>query len=138
MAASVVDLPVPVEPVTSTMPWWKSHSLVTIGGSASFSSVGTAAGVLAEHIDAEAPALGGHVGEVQVLPLVELLVLRARQDLGDVALKLGVPEVTELDRQQVPVHAQHRGHADGQMHVRAALLRAQFQKRVNARQAIAP
>ena len=22
IAASVVDLPVPVEPVTSTMPWW--------------------------------------------------------------------------------------------------------------------
>ncbi len=46
IAASVVDLPVPVEPVTSTMPWWKSHSLVTIGGSASFSSVGTSAGMV--------------------------------------------------------------------------------------------
>ena len=45
IAASVVDLPVPVEPVTSTMPWWKSQSFVTIGGSASFSSVGTVDGM---------------------------------------------------------------------------------------------
>ena len=32
------------------------------------------------------------------------------------------------------MHAQHRRHADGQVHVGAALLRAELQERVDARQ----
>ena len=35
---------------------------------------------------------------------------------------------------QIAMHAQHRRDADGQMDVRAALLRAEFQERVDARQ----
>ena len=46
IAASVVDLPVPVDPVTSTMPWWYSQNLLTMGGSLSESSVGTSAGMV--------------------------------------------------------------------------------------------
>ena len=51
---------------------------------------GADAGVLAEHVDAEAPALGRHVGEVEVVALAEVLGLVPGQDLGDVALELGV------------------------------------------------
>ena len=46
IAASVVDLPVPVEPVTSTMPWWKSQNFLTIGGRFSESSDGTSLGIV--------------------------------------------------------------------------------------------
>ena len=59
-----------------------------------------------------------------------------RQDLGDIALELRGAQVTELDRQQVALHAQHRRHPDGKMHVRAALLRAQLEKRVYTRQVV--
>ena len=45
IAASVVDLPVPVEPVTSTMPWWKSQNFFTTGGRFSESSEGTSDGM---------------------------------------------------------------------------------------------
>jgi hypothetical protein len=42
----VVDLPVPVEPVTSTMPWWKSQNFFTTGGRLSESSEGTSLGIV--------------------------------------------------------------------------------------------
>ena len=68
------------------------------------------------------------------MALREQLRLRPRQDLGDVALQLGRAHVPEFDRQQIPVHAQHGWDADGQVHVRAPLLRAKLQKRVDTRQ----
>ena len=96
---------------------------------------GAHAGVLAIDVDAKAATLGGHVGEVQVAALGEMLVLRVGQNLGDVTFQLPRPQLTELDRQQIAVHAQHGRHAHRQVHVRAPLLRAELQKRVDARQA---
>ena len=46
IAASVVDLPVPVEPVTSTMPWCRSQNLCRIGGRPRLSKLGTTLGML--------------------------------------------------------------------------------------------
>ena len=34
---------------------------------------------------------------------------------------------------EIAVHAQHRRHADGQVHIGAALLRAELQERVDTR-----
>ena len=99
---------------------------------------GADAGVLAIDVDPKAPPLAGYVGEVQVVALGEMLVLRAGEDLRYVALELRRAHVAELDRQQIAVHAQHGGHADRQVHVRAPLLCAELQKRVDARQANVP
>ena len=95
---------------------------------------GADARFLAEHVDAEAAAFGGHVREVEVVALARNIGLVAGEDLGDVALELPAPQVAELDGQQVAMHPQHRRNADGQMHVRASLLRAELQERVDARQ----
>ena len=94
---------------------------------------GADAGVLAVDVDAKAPALGGHIGEVQIAAVGEMLGLGARQDLGDIAFQLHRPQVAELDGQQIAMHAQHRRDAHRQVHVRAALLHAEFQERVDAR-----
>ena len=40
MAARVVDLPLPVSPVTRTKPWCRSVSSSTLGGRSSFSKAG--------------------------------------------------------------------------------------------------
>ena len=45
IAASVVDLPVPVEPVTRIIPWWWSHSFLMTGGRARLSRLGTSLGI---------------------------------------------------------------------------------------------
>ncbi len=93
---------------------------------------GPDARILAEHVDAEPVAFLGDVREVDVVALAELLLVRRCQDLGDVALELGLGEVAELDRQQLAVHAQHRRHADRQVHVRAALRGAELQECVDS------
>jgi hypothetical protein len=53
-------------------------------------------------------------------------------DLGEVALLLGVANVAKLDGHEVAIHAQHGRHADGQVHVGAALLHAKLQEGVYA------
>jgi hypothetical protein len=104
-----------------------------MGGSASFSRVGTSDG-----IDSKSAPLGGHVGEVEVVPFGELLPLRAGQDLTDIAVELGHSQVAEFDRQEIAMHAQHGRHADGEVHVGAALLRAKLKERVDTRQGDTP
>src|SRR6202012_949049 len=42
---------------------------------------GADAGLLAVHVDSETAAFGGHVGEVEVVALAELLVLRSGKNL---------------------------------------------------------
>ena len=93
---------------------------------------GAEAGFLAVDVDAEAAAVGRHIGEVEVVALAEVLVLVLGEDLGEVALELRVADVAELDGHEVAVHAQHGRHADGQVHVGAALLHAKLQERVDA------
>ena len=90
------------------------------------------AGFLAEHVDAETPAVGRHIGEVEVVALAEVFVLVLGEDLGEITLELRIADVAELDRHQVAVHAQHGRHADGQVHVGAVLLHAKLQERVDA------
>ena len=66
------------------------------------------------------------------LPLPKYSCWFLREDLGEIALELRVADVAELDRHEVAVHAQHGRHADGQVHVGAALLHAELQERVDA------
>ena len=89
IAASVLDFPEPVTPVTSTMPRSASASFVITGGSCSDSTVGTCernhahhdheARPLPQDVDAEAPDAGGApravVVEDLVDPLPDLLVV---------------------------------------------------------------
>jgi hypothetical protein len=67
-----------------------------------------------------------------------VLFLLLAQDLEQIALELGVAQIAELDRHQVAVHAQHRRHAHREVHVRTALLGAEFQEGVDACQRRAP
>src|SRR5580658_7307180 len=99
---------------------------------------GSDPGFLAGDVDTEAPALGRYVREVQVVTLVKLLILVAGEDLADVALKFRHAQVAELDRQQVAVHAQHGRNTHREVHIRATLLRAELQERINACQAVPP
>ena len=93
---------------------------------------GADAGLLAEYVDAKPPAFGGHVGEVQVVPLAQRLHLRLGEHLGDVALELGLAQVAEFDRHQIAVHPQHRRHADRQVQIGAALGDTQLEEGVDS------
>ena len=84
IAASVVDLPEPVAPVTRTRPRCSSARRSTPPGRPSCWRVGTEAGMkrkerdrapLAEGVDAEAAELVGHVGGVEVAGGQEVLPL---------------------------------------------------------------
>ncbi len=90
------------------------------------------AGVLAEHVDAEAPAVRRHVREVDVVTLAQPVLVGLADDLGDVAFQLRLAQVAELDRHQIAVHAQERRQADGEMDVRAALVGAELEECVDA------
>jgi hypothetical protein len=68
---------------------------------------------LVKHVDAEPAAVAADVREVDVVLLPESLALRLAQDFVDVALELGVAQVTKLDRHEVAVQPQHRRNADG-------------------------
>jgi hypothetical protein len=60
------------------------------------------------------------------------------ENLGDVPFELARAQITEFDGEEVPMHPEHRRDTDGQMDVRAALLRTQLQKRVYTRQSAYP
>ena len=90
-------------------------------------------GYLAEHVDAKAPAFLGDIGEVEVVPGAKALDLLRRENFPHIALEFRVRQLAELDGQQVAVHAQHRRHPHGEVHVRAALCQAQLQKCVDSR-----
>ena len=90
------------------------------------------AGLLAEDVDAKPAAIGRHIGEVEVVALVEELGLVLGEDFSQVTLELRVADVAELDGHQVAIHAQHGRNADGQVHVGAVLLHAELQERVDA------
>src|SRR5581483_3594441 len=62
------------------------------------------------------------------------LGLRASEDLADIAFELPGTQISEFNGKQIAVHAQHGRHADRQMYVGAALLRAKLEKRVDTRQ----
>jgi hypothetical protein len=89
------------------------------------------AGILAIHVDTEAAAVGRDIGEVQIVADSEMVRLVGRQDLHDVAFELGVAQIAELDGFEIAMLAHHRRYADSQMNIRATLLRAKFQERVD-------
>ena len=65
-----------------------------------------------------------------------MLALRARQDLHEIALELGVAQLAELDGHEIAVHAQHRRDAHGQVDVRAVLLQAELQEGIDTGQRV--
>ena len=66
------------------------------------------------------------------LPSRSCFLLARSQHLGDVAFELRLTQVAKLDGHQIPVHAQHRRHADGQMQIGATLGHAQLEERVDS------
>jgi hypothetical protein len=76
----------------------------------------TDAGFLAEHVGAKAAALGGDVGEIEVVTFAQRAV----------ALQFRVGQIAELDGNQIAVHAHHGRHADRQVQVGAALRHRQL------------
>ncbi len=89
------------------------------------------AGLFAENVDPEAAAFRCDIGEVQIASCVESFLLVLRQDLEHVSFEFGIRQLPELNWHQVAIHAQHRRHADGEMHIRAALGETEFEKCVD-------
>ena len=93
IAASVVDFPDPVGPVTSTSPFSRSASVWTTSGSPSSWNDRICVGIdaedgplavpLVEHVDAEPGHLADLDGEVEVAVLLEQPPLVVVQDLVD-------------------------------------------------------
>ena len=128
IAASVVDLPEPVGPVTRTSPRGFSASWCSVGGMPSSSSVLISAGMrrkaapidsaLEVDVDAEAREAGNRMREVE-LPLdLELLLLLAREDAVEELLRVLRRErrvlVQALD---FSTHAYDRRRPNGHMEV---------------------
>ena len=93
---------------------------------------GADASQLAEQVDPESPHAVARVGEVQVISGREGGPLGLRQDLVHQDLELVFRQVPVLDGHQRAVHPQHGGDAHGEMDIRAALLLAQLEERVEA------
>ncbi len=60
------------------------------------------------------------------MPPQEVFVLVLGENLGDIALELGIAQFAKLDRHQITVHAQQGRYADRQVYVGAALLGAEL------------
>ena len=83
-------------------------------------------------VDAEAPAVLAHVGEVEIVSGPKALLLRLRENLLDVAVELRVAEISEFDRHEVAEESQHGRDAHRKMHVGAALRQAELEKGVDS------
>ena len=118
IAASVVDLPEPVGPVTSTSPRGLSHSLLTTGGSPSWSNVLISNGIrrktaargaaLVEDVGAEAGQALQTEGEVEFEVFFEAVLLRVGHDAVGQLLGFGRRHLRQVERHQVSVHANLR------------------------------
>ena len=89
-------------------------------------------GGFTKYVDAKSAAICADVGKVDVVAGVQFLLLILGQNFEHVTFELGVRQLAKFDRHQVAIHAQHRRHADGQVHVGTALCEAEFQERINA------
>ena len=137
IAASEVDFPEPVGPVTSTKPrGFLMMSWIT-GGSPSWSigldlggdqAEGAAErGALHVRVDPEAPVPGHRVREVDLPVLLEALALVVGQDrVDDVAGVLRVQRREVVERAQLAAHADHRRRADREVEVRRVQLGSIF------------
>ena len=143
IAASDVDLPEPVGPVTSTKPRGFFMMSWITGGRPSWSTdlisdgirrnARADRGALHVGVDPEAPEPGHRVGEVDLPLLLEPLALVVRKDrVDDVAGVLGRERRVALERTQLAAHADHRRRADGQVEVRRVQL-DDFSSRTSAK-----
>ena len=90
------------------------------------------AGLLAKDVGTEAAAVARDIGEIQIMARTQRRHLRLRQDLGDVAVELGLAEFAKLDRHQIAMHAQHRRDTDGEVQIRAPLRHPELEERVDS------
>ena len=133
MAARVVDLPLPVAPVTSTNPFSWLARVRQIGGQVKLFGVGYLGGEYPEGQADAAPLVGGidpeagHAGkavrEVQLLALLELgYLLGAGYGPQNLLRILGHQGPCRLDHLQLAVNPGDGGVAHGQMQVRGPSL----------------
>ena len=118
IAASVVDLPLPVGPVTSTRPRGRSASVASTGGRPSspkradlFGNQpvdGADRAALVEHVAAEARQPLDAEREVELQRLLEALLLRVGEHAVDELLGLGRRQLRQRQPLQLAVHADLR------------------------------
>ena len=149
MAASVVDFPEPVGPVTSTRPWSSLVSDSIAAGRPSSSTEWIVAGISRSTaaapfcwtriVDAEASDAGERVGEVEIEVGLELLPLLRARDLAHQLAHGGVVEhVPAVGRHELAAHAQARADAGHQVEIRAPQLLQPCQQLVDARHRVLP
>ena len=117
IAASVVDLPLPVGPVTSTSPRGRSASVaMTAGRPSSLKPLifrdeavdGRDRPALVEHVAAEARHPADAEREIELHRFLEALLLRIGQDAVRQRFRLGRTENRQVQRLQLAVHAHLR------------------------------
>ena len=127
MAASVVDLPEPVGPVTSTSPRGLSHILLTTGRQAQLverfdlkrnqtEDAGRGAALI-EDVGAEAGQTLQSEREVQFEAFFETVLLRIGHDAIGQLLGLGRRQLRQVERHQMSVHADLRRRVGGDVEV---------------------
>ena len=146
MAASVVDLPEPVGPVTSTMPRGFSARSPKILGALSCSSVrilrgngpehGAGAAVLVEGVDAEARQAVDLEGEVDLQELFVVLALGVVHDVVHHGVHLLVVQRLDVDAPHVAVHPDHGRQAGRQVQVGCLVLDAEGQQLGNVHEVL--
>ena len=131
IAASEVDLPEPVGPVTSTKPRGLRVNSCTAGGQPELVDRGQAEGDQAEGradraalvvgVDTEARVAGDRVGEVQLPVGLQALALVAGEDRVDDLARVGGGQLRiVLERREAPAHAHRRVRAGAQVQVGGA------------------
>ncbi len=146
MAASVVDLPEPVGPVTSTMPRGLSASSPKILGALSCSSVRILLGMvrntapaprlLVEGVDAETRQAVDLEGEVDLQELFVVLALGVVHDVVHHGVHLLVLQRVDVDAAHIAVHADHGRQAGGKVQVGGLVLDAECQQLGNVHESL--
>ena len=127
MAASVVDLPEPVGPVTSTSPRGLSHILLTTGGRPKLverfdlernqTEDASRSAALVEDVGAEASQAFQAEGEVQFEVFFEAVLLRIGHHAVGQLLGLSGRQLGQVERHQMSVHADLRRRVGGDVEV---------------------
>ena len=131
MAASVVDLPEPVGPVTSTRPRglsdrspksWGVELLQRQDLAGNGPEHGRRAAVLVEGVNPKARQAVNLEGEVDLQELLVGLALRVAHDVVHHAVHRLVVQCVNIDTAYVTVHADHRRQARGQVQIGSLVL----------------
>src|SRR5512146_2268634 len=110
MAASVVDLPEPVGPVTRISPRGFSHSLETMGGRFNCTNDLISNGMTRNtapvaDVGAEARQALHAEGKIEFEVFLEAVLLRVGHDAVSELLGIGGAELRQVERLQAAVHA---------------------------------